>query len=233
MQARPESRPMPHHRGANARRPLPAGRRPFTLARAAAAPVALLVVLAGCEPSAAPRSTAYYSPTSGQAGGRIRSANGRQDERQPDQPVSSTEPDIPLPPGWAQELAHLRERQAAVKNSSPDPLAGFTDESPDDLGLPRGDDDVLAAEDLFSGYGSPRERRTSDRRGGRVGLSTRPRPARPVRSQPPAGNYTVMAIVFLAPLVALAFVLWLWHVASAMRSAEVDRMGAGSVRRAS
>ncbi len=200
---------------------------------AVAGSVTLLVILAGCERSARPRSATYYPPTSGQAGGQTRSVDGRQDELQPGSPASSTEPDIPLPPGWAQELAHLRESQAAAKNSSPDRLAGFADDSPDDLDLPRGHDDVLAAEDLFSGYGSDRTRSTTDRRGGRVGLATRPRLARPVRSHAPSGNYTVMAFVFLAPLVALAFVLWLWHVAGAIRSVADDRIDANSVPRAS
>ena len=195
--------------------------------------LAVLAVLAsGCEPSDPHRLAAERGRASGFAGADSASADVGDEALDADGSQPRTEPDIPLPPGWAEELAHLRRREAAARRTSADPLAELIKDSPDGIELPSRRRDGGDAEGLSGGYGSYDDPGPGG--GGlRPGLRRQPggRPLVPPPSRPTGSNYAAMAVVFLIPVAVLIPTLWIWHVVRTLRTATGPQIGPVSPRR--
>lgn len=194
--------------------------------------LAVLAVLAsGCEPSNPYRLAAERGRASGFAGADSASADVGDEALDADGSQPRTEPDIPLPPGWAEELAQLRRREAAARRKSADPLAELIKDSPDGIELPRRRRDGGDAEGLSGRHGSYDDPGPGGG-GMRRGLGRQPGGLPPV--PPPSrstGNYMVMAVVFLIPPAVLIPALWIWHVVRTLRTAAGPQIGPLSPRR--
>ena len=133
---------------------------------------------------------------------------------------------IPLPPGWAAELAELREQQASVRKQPQVSLADLIAESPDGLVPPQprsGDQN----DDRFWGAHLPNSR------GGSAPPSNRGHWRGPIAPRSSIADYTVMALVFAVPLIVILLTLWVRQVLSAFRSGPGHRVAPLRSRRAS
>jgi hypothetical protein len=130
------------------------------------------------------------------------------------------EADIPLPPGWADEVAQLRRRQAAAGKPRPEPI----EYSPDGIDLDRLRPEDHRAEASFGGYGSDGNS-LADPGGGPVSLGNRLGGSASATPRRPAGDFTAMAVVFLVPVAIVIPLAWIWHVVRTLRqSAEQGMM---------
>ena len=140
-----------------------------------------------------------------------------------DRPVAA-EGASPLPPGWAEELDHLRRQETVAGTTPADPLAEMLERSPDGLELPRRERNDHSADALLGGLGSyngPRAGPGGLQRGARLPADGR----LPTALPRPKGDYTVMAVVILVPLAALIPVLCIWHVLRTLRAVPARRIG--------
>lgn len=200
-------------------RATPWWRHQITLAIVASA--ASVVLSGGCEPGDP------YGPAAGQGWDRaVAPADPTQvnDAAVTGDRPAATEQDIPLPPGWAEELDRLRTQEAAARTRPADPLAQMLQRSPDGLELPpRGRNDH-GADTMLGGSGSHNGPRAGP--GGAQGGSQFAADGRPPAAIPrPKGDYTVMAVVVLVPLAALIPVLCVWHVLRTLRAAPTRPIG--------
>lgn len=176
----------------------------------------------GCEPGDSYGPAAERGRDWGCAGAVVEPAEVNDATVTADGPAAA-EGDIPLPPGWAEELDHLRRQEVVARTTPADPLAEMLEGSPDGLELPRRGRNGHGADTLLGGSGSydgPRPARVACNVGC-VLLRT----AAPMALPRPKGDYTVMAVVVLVPLAALIPVLCIWHVLRTLRAAPARRIG--------
>ena len=121
----------------------------------------------------------------------------------------SPQPRIPLPPGWAEQYPPETPQDRVTASTTPDSFSGWEQSrggttSDGQVGYERADAGEPAPGGSYgpADPGQPGPGAGADDRSGR----------RSAMPPSPRTDYTVMVVVFLAPLAVLVPLLWIWHL---------------------